>query len=155
MFYTEWETPLTENDESSDNTKILQSVPTLPKEFELHPHDFNHNNGTVQTNEPSTYPPPPQFSNHNPSTENGIDVTNITPKSSSAPISTNQSVILVKRNRKYFAATWESLLVFLSTFSPCSQFPVDYSIIQTNLDRHVEPHPFTLMAQGSISMTAS
>ena len=31
MFYTEWETPLTENDESSDNTKILQSVPTLPK----------------------------------------------------------------------------------------------------------------------------
>ena len=29
-FSTEWDTPLTKNNESSDNTKIFQSVPTLP-----------------------------------------------------------------------------------------------------------------------------
>ena len=80
MFSTEWETPLTKNDESSDNTKILQSVPTLPTSFYLNPHEFSHSNGTGQTNQPSNYPTPSKFSNHNPSTTNDIEVTNITPK---------------------------------------------------------------------------
>ena len=30
MFSIEWETPLTDNDESSDNAKLFQSVSTLP-----------------------------------------------------------------------------------------------------------------------------
>ena len=118
MFPTEWETPLTENDEYSYTTKILQSVPTLPTEFELNLHEFNHSNRNVQTNQPITSPPTPQVGNHSPSTANYTDVTNITPKSSSDPISTTRYGRLVKRNRKYFGATWEYLLLFMATFSP-------------------------------------
>ena len=46
MFSTKWENPLTKNYESSDNTKILQSVPTLLTEFELNTHELGHINGT-------------------------------------------------------------------------------------------------------------
>ena len=70
MVSTEWETPLTENNKSSDNTEIFQSVPTLTSEFDLNPHDFSHSNGNRKTNQPSTYPSPPQVGNNNPSTEN-------------------------------------------------------------------------------------
>ena len=44
MFSAEWETPLTKNYESSDNTKILNSVPDLSKIFELNKFEFNHIN---------------------------------------------------------------------------------------------------------------
>ena len=98
---------------------------------------------------------PPQLINHNPSTANDINVTNITPKSSPAPISATRSGRLVKLNRKYFGATWESLLVFMYTFSLCTQFPVDYSRIQKYLDRRIEPKSLVIMAQGSISMADS
>ena len=45
--------------------------------------------------------------------------------------------------------------MFISTLSPRTQFTIDYSIIQTYLDRHIEPHPFALLSQESISITAS
>ena len=96
----------------------------------------------LDKNQPSNSPPPPQFSNHNPSTSNYTDVTNIDPKSSSDSISTTQSGRLVKRNRKYFGAIWESLFVFLVTLSPRTQFAVDCYIIRPYFDMHVEPHPF-------------
>ena len=31
MFYTEWETSISNDGESSDNAKLLQKVPNLPK----------------------------------------------------------------------------------------------------------------------------
>ena len=43
----------------------------------------------------------------------------------------------------------------MATFSPCIQFPVNYSIIQPTVYMHVEPQPFALMAQGSIYTTES
>ena len=43
----------------------------------------------------------------------------------------------------------------MATFSPCTQSPVDYSIIHPDFDRYVESHPFEIMSQGSISMTSS
>ena len=45
MSSTEWETILTEKYDYSDNTKIFQSVYTLPTEFELNPHELSHSNG--------------------------------------------------------------------------------------------------------------
>ena len=38
----------------------------------------------------------------------------------------------------------------MSTSLPCTQFTVDYSIIQPDFDRHGEPHQFALMSQESI-----
>ena len=78
--------PLTKNYGSLDNNKILQSLTTLPTYIDLNPHDFNHSNETEKKK--ITSHPPPQVSNHNPSTANDTDITNITPKSSSPPIST-------------------------------------------------------------------
>ena len=79
MFSTEWLTPLIKNGDSSESTKIFHNIPIFPIEFGRHPHDLNHSNVNGQKNQPSTSPPPPQVSNHNPSTANDIDVTNITP----------------------------------------------------------------------------
>ena len=39
IIFTEYETPLTKNDESSDNAKLFQSVPTIPEELDVNPHD--------------------------------------------------------------------------------------------------------------------
>ena len=79
----------------------------------------------LKKNQPSTSPPPLQVSNHNPLTGNDIDVTNITPKSSPAQISTTVSGRLVKRSRKYFGATWEYIILFMGNFSPSTKFTVD------------------------------
>ena len=43
----------------------------------------------------------------------------------------------------------------MTTFSLRITIPVGYSIFKKELDRHVYPHTFTLMAQGSIYMEAS
>ena len=43
----------------------------------------------------------------------------------------------------------------MATFLSCTQFPSDNFIIQPNLYRNVEPHPFSFMAQDSIYMTDS
>ena len=43
----------------------------------------------------------------------------------------------------------------MGTFSPRTQFPADYPIIQPYLDRHTESHPFVIVNQESISTMAS
>ena len=75
MFPTEWETPLTKNDEYSYNIRTLQSVPTLPTEFELNLHEFNHGNRNAKKTLPIKYLPTPQVGNYSPSTENYTNVT--------------------------------------------------------------------------------
>ena len=76
MFSTEWGTTLTNNYQTSDNTKIFQSVPTLPTKLDLNPHEYNNSNETGQRNEPRTYPPTRQIGNKNPSSESDTIVTN-------------------------------------------------------------------------------
>ena len=76
MFSTEREIQLTNNDESSDNYKLLQSVPTLPTQVDLNPHDSNNSNNIGQINKPSTFPPTPQIVNKNPLSESDTNVIN-------------------------------------------------------------------------------
>ena len=86
MLSAEWGTSLTNDDESSDNADLFQSVTTLPTELYLNPHDTNKSNKTGKTNKPSTPSSPPQIGNKNPLSESDTNVTNTSLNTYPAPI---------------------------------------------------------------------